>query len=104
LSFNNGSNNGVFIARGQLGGNYQFGSFVVGVEGDFDSAANNNNTGGGVAISECRLESKSAPTTDGCRRLPPVSASRLTVLFYGKAGGGWVGNSSFTVTNATSLV
>jgi outer membrane immunogenic protein len=50
-SFNNGSNNGVFIAGGQLGGNYQFGSFVVGVEGDFDWAANNNNTGGGVAIS-----------------------------------------------------
>ena len=24
------------------------------------------------------------------------------VLFYGKAGGGWVGDSSFTVTNATT--
>src|ERR1700739_2771117 len=42
----NGSpnNNATFIGGGQVGANYQFGSFVAGVEGDFDWLANNNAT------------------------------------------------------------
>src|SRR4029077_10393132 len=43
-NFNNG-NNGVFIGGGQIGGNYQIGSFVIGGERDFDWASNNNSTG-----------------------------------------------------------
>src|SRR5437588_6996324 len=50
LNFDNGNNNGVFIAGGQAGFNYQFSNFVIGVEGDFDWAANNNNTGVGVIV------------------------------------------------------
>ena len=51
LNFSNGNNNnGVFIAGGQVGGNYQFNNFVVGVEGTFDWAANNNNTTTGIAV------------------------------------------------------
>src|SRR5580700_6163003 len=43
LNFSN-RNNAVFVAGGQAGFNYQFSNVVVGVEGDFDWAANNNNT------------------------------------------------------------
>src|SRR6516164_11082408 len=43
LDFNNGGNKGRFIGGGQLGFNYQIGSFVIGAEGDFDWAATNNN-------------------------------------------------------------
>src|ERR1700736_95919 len=50
LNFNNGNNNAVFIGGGQVGLNYQFSNFVIGVEGDFDWAANNNNTGNGVVV------------------------------------------------------
>ena len=50
LSFSNGSN-AVFVAGGQVGFNYQFsGGFVVGIEGNFDWAANNNNSVTGVVV------------------------------------------------------
>src|SRR5262245_24391535 len=45
VNFNNGNNNGVFIGGGQLGYNWQIGYAVLGIEADFDAAANNNNTG-----------------------------------------------------------
>ncbi len=35
-NFNNGNDNGVFIAGGQVGYNWQFGHALVGVEGTFD--------------------------------------------------------------------
>jgi hypothetical protein len=44
VNFNNGNNNGVFIGGGQLGYNWQIGYAVLGIEADFDGAANNNNT------------------------------------------------------------
>ena len=47
LNFSNG-NNGVFVGGGQVGFNYQVSSVVFGVEGDFDWAANNNNSVTGV--------------------------------------------------------
>src|SRR5450432_61149 len=31
LNFSNGTNNGVFIGGGQIGGNYQFSNFVIGL-------------------------------------------------------------------------
>jgi outer membrane immunogenic protein len=45
VNFNPGNNNGVFIGGGQLGYNWQVGYAVLGIEADFDGAANNNNTG-----------------------------------------------------------
>ncbi len=42
--FGNGNNNGVFIGGGQVGYNWQVGYAVLGIEADFDGAANNNNT------------------------------------------------------------
>jgi outer membrane immunogenic protein len=40
---NNNSNNGRFIGGGQAGVNYQFGQFVVGVEGDGQAVVGRNN-------------------------------------------------------------
>jgi len=41
---------GLAIGGGQVGFNYQFGYGLIGLEWDFDWAANNNNTGNGVLI------------------------------------------------------
>jgi outer membrane immunogenic protein len=103
LNFSNGNNNGAFIGGGQIGFNYQFSNLVVGVEGDFDWAANNNKTGTGVLVpalgSTFRVTSNDRWVSTAAARFG-VAVDR--VLFYGKAGGGWVGNSNFTVTNLTT--
>ena len=49
VNFTNG-NSTSFLGGGQVGGNYQFGSFVVGAEADFDWFANNNNSGNGTTV------------------------------------------------------
>jgi outer membrane immunogenic protein len=99
-NFNNG-NNGVFIGGGQIGGNYQIGQFVIGGEWDFDWAANNNNSAG-VAIPGVG----NVVVSSNNRWISTVAARFGWAidhwLLYGKAGGGWVGNSNFTVTNLTT--
>jgi outer membrane immunogenic protein len=104
LNFSNGSNNGVFIGGGQVGGNYQFSNFVVGVEGTFDWASNNNNTTTGIVVpglggNTVRVTSNNTWISTLAGRFG-VAYDR--VLFYGKGGGAWVGNNSFTVTNVTT--
>jgi outer membrane immunogenic protein len=104
LNFSNGANNGVFIGGGQIGGNYQFSNFVVGVEGSFDWASNNNNTTTGIVVpglggNTIQVTSNNTWITTLAGRFG-VAYDR--VLFYGKGGGAWVGNNSFTVTNVTT--
>jgi outer membrane immunogenic protein len=103
VNFDNGGNNGVFIGGGQLGFNYQINNFVLGVEGDFDWGANNNNSGNGVFVPGLRqtigVTSNDTWIATAAARFG-VAVDR--VLFYGKAGGGWVGNNGFTVTNVTT--
>jgi outer membrane immunogenic protein len=99
-NFNSGSN-GVFMAGGQIGGNYQFGNFVVGAEADFDWLANNTNNGNGVLVAGNTISVTSN------NRWITTAAARFGVAFdrvlvYGKAGGGWVGTNGFTVTNVTT--
>jgi outer membrane immunogenic protein len=101
LTFNNG-NNAVFVAGGQVGFNYQVGSVVFGVEGDFDWAANNNNTT--VAVIGPLGDSFTASAND---RWMATVAGRLGYAFdrwmiYAKGGGGWVGANGFTVTDLTT--
>jgi outer membrane immunogenic protein len=101
FNFDNGSK-GVFIGGGQLGYNAQFNNIVLGVEWDFDWAGNNNNTGNGVFIPGRGLLVVSSNT-----RFISTLAARFGLpygpwLFYGKAGGGWVGNNDFTITNVTT--
>jgi outer membrane immunogenic protein len=101
LNFSNG-NNAVFVAGGQAGFNYQFSNVVVGVEGDFDWAANNNNTTTGVIGPLGHTFTASAND-----RWMATVAGRLGYAFdrwmiYAKGGGGWVGANSFTVTDVTT--
>ena len=49
VNFTNG-NSASFVGGGQVGGNYQIGSFVIGAEADFDWFANNNNSGNGTTV------------------------------------------------------
>jgi outer membrane immunogenic protein len=102
LDFSNGNNNGVFIGGGQVGFNYQFSNFVIGAEADFDWAANNNNNGNGVVVPGVGTFQVTSNNT-----WISTAAARFGVaydhwLFYGKAGGGWVGNKGFTVTDVTT--
>jgi outer membrane immunogenic protein len=101
LSFSNG-NNGVFVGGGQVGFNYQLGNVVFGVEGDFDWAANNNNSVTGVVGPLGHTFTASAND-----RWMATVAGRLGYAFdrwliYVKGGGGWVGANSFTVTDVTA--
>src|SRR5215831_4345232 len=47
LSLSNVNNKGAFIGGGQLGFNYQFGNFVLGIEADIDGVASTNSPGTG---------------------------------------------------------
>jgi outer membrane immunogenic protein len=106
LNFNSGNSNGVFVGGGQVGFNYQVSDFVLGAEFDFDWAGNNNNATGGVGIA--------GPLGLGHTFAVGVNDGWITTftgrlgfvwnraLLYGKAGGAWVGNNGFTVTDVTS--
>jgi outer membrane immunogenic protein len=101
-----GNNEGVFIGGGQVGFNYQFDTFVIGVEGTFDGAANNNSSDRFVVAG---LRGDLIQVTSHDRWVATVAArfgytgwSASHVLVYGKGGGGWVGNSGFTITDVTT--
>jgi outer membrane immunogenic protein len=98
VNFTNG-NATSFLGGGQVGGNYQIGAFVIGAEAVFDWFANNNNSGNGTTIPGVGTFRASAND-----RWVTTLAARFGyawdhALFYGKAGGGWVGAGNFAVTN-----
>src|SRR5215472_7771921 len=101
LNFSNGNNNGVFIGGGQLGFNWQVSNFVLGFEWDIDGAANNNNTGTVFvpALGTIQVTSNNRWITTLAARFGVTNGPWL---FYGKAGGGWVGNDDFTINNLTT--
>jgi outer membrane immunogenic protein len=92
----------VFIGGGQIGGNYQIGQFVIGGEWDFDWASNNNNSTGVVLPGI----GNTIVVNNNDRWITTVAARFGWAidhwLLYGKAGGGWVGNNSLTITNTTT--
>jgi outer membrane immunogenic protein len=93
------NDNATFVGGGQVGANYEFGGgFVVGVEGDFDWFANNNNS---VTVLGTTVQG-----SNNGRWLTTLTG-RLgyavdRVLFYGKGGGAWVGSNNFAVTNVAT--
>jgi outer membrane immunogenic protein len=96
------SSNGRIIGGGQIGFNYQFpgSNFVLGAEAQFDWAGND----GGVSAVGPLGHSFNIVSND--TRIA-TAAARFgyafdRALFYGKAGGGWVGNDGFTVTDLTT--
>ena len=97
VNFTNG-NSASFLGGGQVGGNYQIGAFVIGAEADFDWFANNNNSGTGTTVPAGIFRASAN------NRWETTLAARFGyawdhALFYGKAGGGWVGAGNFAVTN-----
>lgn len=103
LNFSNASNDGAFMGGGQVGFNYQFSNVVLGVEWDIDWIGNNNNiTNNGISvpgIGPARVSSNNGWITTLAARF---GVTYDNWLFYGKAGGGWVGNTNVTITNATT--
>jgi outer membrane immunogenic protein len=99
----NTNNNAAFIGGGQIGVNYQIGNFVVGGEWDGDWASNNNNGGNGILIPAL---GNTYLITSNNRWITTVAARFGYAvdhwLFYGKVGGGWVGNNNWTLTNVTT--
>ena len=108
LSFGDGNTNGRFIGGGQVGANYQINQFVIGVEGTFDWAANNNNNNGtGVLIPGNILFPAQLVRISSNDTWIASVAARLgwavdRALFYFKGGGGWVGNNGFTLTDVNT--
>jgi outer membrane immunogenic protein len=93
-----------FIGGGQLGYNWQFTNFVLGFEGDIDGIASENNRSAALAIGGAGPFVVSTNSSNWVATLAARFGWAVDrVLFYGKAGGGWVGNNSgFTVTNVTT--
>jgi outer membrane immunogenic protein len=102
-SFANGTSNGRFMGGGQLGFNYQWGAFVWGVEGDFDWGSNGSNNGLTVVVPAGPLTGDTLSVVSNNTWVTTIAArfgfAVDRALFYGKAGGGWVGNNGFTVTD-----
>jgi outer membrane immunogenic protein len=100
-----GTSNAVFVGGGQVGFNYQVSNIVLGIEGDFDWAGNNNNNGTGVVVGglghghtfAASVNHGSIATLTG-----RLGVAWDRVLFYGKAGGAWLGNNGFTVADLTT--
>ena len=96
------TNNAVFTGGGQVGGNWQMGALVLGVEGQFDWLANQNNASAGIIIpggNTVQWISKDRWLTTLTGR---IGFAADHWLFYAKGGGAWVGNQSFTVNNVTT--
>jgi outer membrane immunogenic protein len=96
-----------FIGGFQGGCNYQFNNpgFVIGLEGQFDWAGNNDG-GRTVVIPAGRLAGDVLSLTSNDTRIATLAArfgySFDRALLYGKFGGGWVGNDGFTVVDRTT--
>jgi outer membrane immunogenic protein len=88
------------IGGGDVGFNYQTGNFVFGVEGNFDWTSLKA-TGSGVVIPAVGTLQASANTDWITTVAGRFGLAYNQLLFYGKAGGGWVGNTA-TVTNLTT--
>jgi outer membrane immunogenic protein len=94
------NSNTTFVGGGQVGANYQFGSFVAGVEGDFDWFANENNSARVTAFGTTLQGSDNGRwLTTLTGRLGVASG---VLLFYGKGGAAWVGSNNLTVTNVAT--
>jgi outer membrane immunogenic protein len=90
-------NLGGWLGGGQVGFNYQMGRFVWGVEGTFDWSSLKSTTGGIITAAGPVLQ-VAANTQWVSTAAARFGFAADRALFYGKAGGAWVGNNA-TVTN-----
>jgi outer membrane immunogenic protein len=96
------TSNGRFIGGGQAGFNYQVNNFVIGVEGDIDGVASNNGNGTGLIVPGVGTIVASSNNSWISTVAARFGIANDHWLFYGKAGGGWVGTSNLAVTNLTT--
>jgi outer membrane immunogenic protein len=97
------SNNAVFTGGGQVGGNWQINALVLGVEGQFDWLANQNNASAGVAVPPSGDIIQVISTDRWLTTLTGrIGLAADHWLFYAKGGGAWVGNQKFTVNDTTT--
>jgi outer membrane immunogenic protein len=89
-----------FIGGGQLGFNYQISNLVLGIEGDVDWTSLSA-TGSGVLNPGGATLQASANTNWVSTLAGRFGVAFDQMLVYGKAGGGWTGNTA-TITNLTS--
>ena len=106
-SFTLPSNNAVFTGGGQVGGNWQMGALVLGVEGQFDWLANQNNASAGLLVFNTVTGTTDTINVISKDRWLTTLTGRIGVaadhwLFYAKGGGAWVGNQSFTVNDLST--
>ena len=104
IGFTLPSNNAVFTGGGQVGGNWQINALVLGVEGQFDWLANQNNASAGIiAYLTATTPLRGSPTDRWLTTLTGrIGVAADHWLFYAKGGGAWVGNQSFTVNDVTT--
>ena len=108
------SQHAVFTGGGQVGANYQWNWFVLGVEGDFDWLANNHNSSNTLSIAGHSLQFSAND-----RWIATVTGrvgyafnwgtwggapgwglgNGGTWLIYGKGGWGWAGVNKITLTD-----
>jgi len=88
------------IGGAELGFNYQVNNFVLGLETNFDWTSLNA-TGPGIFIPTVGTLQGSADTKWITTVAGRFGVAYNQLLFYGKAGGGWVGNTA-TITNLTT--
>ena len=82
------------------------GALVLGVEGQFDWLANQNNSSAGIAVPNYQRGPNTVYVVSKDRWLTTLTG-RIGFaadhwLFYAKGGGAWVGNSNFTVNDLTT--
>ena len=82
-----------FIGGGQAGFNYEFSNLVLGVEGDVDWTSLSA-TGSGVFVPGVGTLQASAKTNWVSTLAARFGVAFDRVLVYGKAGGGWTGNTA----------
>jgi outer membrane immunogenic protein len=93
-----------FIGGGQIGYNWQFNQFVLGIEGDIDAIANRSRS---TVVTLPVLGTFAASSSSDANWVSTIAArfgfAVDRALFYGKAGYGWVGGTgSATITNVAT--
>jgi outer membrane immunogenic protein len=101
------SNNAVFTGGGQVGANWQINALVLGVEGQFDWLANQNNASAGLNVFNTVTGTTDTINVVSKDRWLTTLTGRIGFaadhwLFYAKGGGAWVGNQSFTVNDLST--
>ena len=104
IGFTLPTSNAVFTGGGQVGGNWQMGALVLGVEGQFDWLANQNNASAGIIAANG--DTLQGISTD---RWLTTLTGRVGFaadhwLFYAKGGGAWVGNQKVTINETGTFL